>query len=149
MTKPTPIRDSPILRAIDYAITLAQAQEAAGSRSGVSGVRGAPEAPGIDVPPLSPLGASAGESASEALVSQLSEVQTSISSQIVTVRKWLEAHPDLRDLLDKGMRQEFQEMEKRINRRNLFSNVVFTFLGAVLGLLLPLLLAALPYLLRH
>lgn len=69
-----------------------------------------------------------------------------IGVQLAQVRTWLHDRPAVLRLLDEGIRGEVRTMERRINRANLLMNVVFTIIGAFIGLVLP---GIVQVLLRH
>lgn len=135
--------DSPLLKALDHASALA-AKEYRATRQTLppypgtrGGVRGGTLPPPPDTAPTP----------GDVLMSQLADANASVQAQIAALRSWLGDHPDLLRLLDAGMSQEFQAMEQRVNRKNVVYNAVFTVIGAVLGLLLPVLIGGMPYLL--
>jgi hypothetical protein len=116
---------SPFLRVLDRASGLAAAAQRRG------GVRGADEAPASPFP-------SSGAASIEAA---LATAEASISAQIASLRTYFRTHPNLLRLLDAGMRAEFQAIERRMRRYTLISNISFTVLGVILGLLVPVALA--------
>ncbi len=137
--------ESILLRALDRAAVLAMAEEAKQEgreqaapvfRGGRGGVRGAPDAQRDDGSEAATAPATGGKAA-DMLLSQLDGANAGIEDQIGRVQAWLRAHQDLLRLLDKGIRGEVGEMERRLTRKNIGLNVLFTVLGAILGLVLP------------
>ena len=63
-----------------------------------------------------------------------------MAAQIAQVQAWLHANPELLRILDQGIRNEVKQMEDRANRTAIIINAVFTLVGTVIGLVLPLLL---------
>lgn len=64
-----------------------------------------------------------------------------VTTQIAQVQAWLHQHPELLHVLDNGIRQEVRKMERRVNLVNVLTNLGFTVLGTILGLLIPLVLS--------
>ena len=60
-----------------------------------------------------------------------------ISAELAQVQAWLTANPDLLQVLDASIRDQVKQMERRTNRTALQLNVLFTVVGALLGLALP------------
>ncbi len=64
-----------------------------------------------------------------------------VGTQLAQVQRWLRANPGLLRILDAGIRDEVRRMEQRTNRVNILTNLGFTVLGTILGLLAPTVLA--------
>jgi hypothetical protein len=60
-----------------------------------------------------------------------------VAAQIAQVRAWLHEHPQMLTVLDSGIRQEVRAMEVRTNLASLAMNLIFTLLGVLLGLVVP------------
>lgn len=118
---------SPFLKVLDRASALAAAEQRG------TGIRGTGDTPATPFP-------SSGAAAAS-IEAALATAEASISAQIGSLRTYFRTHPDLLRLLDAGMRAEFQAIERRMRRYTLFSNIFFTVLGVLLGLLAPILLA--------
>ena len=66
-----------------------------------------------------------------------------VSTQITKVQTWLRTRPDILRILDQGIHNEVKSMEQRNFRMSLLINAAFTIIGAIIGLTLPMLIAAL------
>jgi hypothetical protein len=124
---------SPFLKVLDTAGALAAKEQRGGSVRG-AGPGPVHDAGGSATSPFPSSGAASIEAA-------LATAEASISAQIASVRTYFRSHPDLLRLLDAGIRAEFQAIERRMRRYTLISNISFTVLGVILGLLVPVALA--------
>ncbi len=62
----------------------------------------------------------------------------SVSDQIAVVQTWLRIHPELLFVLDKAIRDEYRQMERRARLMGLLVNALFTLIGAFIGYWLPI-----------
>jgi len=62
----------------------------------------------------------------------------SVSDQIAIVQTWLRTHPELLFVLDKAIRDEYRQMERRARVMGLLVNALFTLIGAFIGYWLPI-----------
>lgn len=77
----------------------------------------------------------------EPSVAGTSDYLMNVSTQVAQVQTWLHQHPEMLRVLDAGIRQEVRQMERRVNLVNVVTNLGFTILGTILGLLLPLIIS--------